>query len=129
MGAPKKRSIEMAEERDRIRRLCDPVGFLASVMSGKPVAVLDYEGEPVKYERPTMEHRIVAGRELLKKLLPDLKAVDLKAEGASGMVLNFHSPIPLPNSRPVHQIEVEAEDIANAARQIEAHVIDEEDDE
>ncbi|WP_227269808.1 hypothetical protein [Roseobacter weihaiensis] len=93
------RREELQDTRERIEREADPIGFLAAIVRGEPVAVRDYEGRLLSTEHPKMEHRVVAARELARKIAPDMKAIEVDAtEG--GMTINFISPIPLPNSQP-----------------------------
>ena len=94
-------------------READPIGFLSDVMRGKPIEELDWEGEFVGYARPSMDHRVVAARELLKKVVPDLKSVDVTAADNAGITFNFESPIPLPHSQPVKTITVDADAAAD----------------
>jgi hypothetical protein len=93
------RAAEAAMDRERIAREADPVQFLADVMNGKPVVELDWEGDPMGFARPTMDHRMVAADRLLKKLVPDLKAVEATDPGSSQVTFVFNSPIPLPGSQ------------------------------
>jgi len=116
------RKVELAMDRERIMREADPIRFLADVMKGKPVEELDWEGEVIGYARPNMDHRVVAARELLNRVVPTLKSVDVNSAGDSRVRFVFNSPIPLPHSRPgmieapkeieadLDQITVELED-------------------
>ena len=81
-----------------------------------------------------MDHRIVAARELLKKIVPDLKALDVAAAQCAGITFTFESPIPLPNSQPTNQLTVSAEAAANQLagvlrHQIEDAIVEVDDDE
>ncbi len=116
-------------ERERILTQFDPIGFLGSVMLGEPQALRDWEGAQIGTVQPGMDHRMSAATVLAKKAIPDLKSVDISSSG-EGLVLTLANPLPLPGSlRPVDQVEVAPEQIAQLARQIEdAVVLEDEDD-
>ena len=118
------RKVELALDRERITREADPIGFLSAVMKGLPVEELDWEGELIGYARPGMDHRIVAARELLKKIVPDLKAVDVTATAGAGLTFVFESPIPLPNSQPTRQLTVSADAAADQFAGVLRHNIE-----
>lgn len=101
------RKVELALDRERIMK-ADPISFLSDVMAGKPVEELDWEGEVIGFQRPTVDHRVVAARELLKKVVPDLKSVDVTADGGAGVTFQFHSPVALPNSQQKLQADPDA---------------------
>jgi hypothetical protein len=56
---------------------------------------------------------VVAARELLKKVVPDLKSVDVTSADNAGITFKFESPIPLPHSQPLNQLTVDADEAAN----------------
>lgn len=84
--------------RDEITRRFNPIEFLGAVMNGEPVAELDWEGHVIKYARPTMDHRVTAAKELLARVAPTLKAVDVNAAGDGTVSFTFVSQVELPNS-------------------------------
>lgn len=84
--------------RDEITRRFNPIEFLGAVMNGEPVAELDWEGHVIKYARPTMDHRVTAAKELLARVAPTLKAVDVNATGDGPVSFTFVSQVELPNS-------------------------------
>jgi len=118
------RKVELALDRERITREADPIGFLSAVMKGMPVEELDWEGELIGYARPGMDHRIVAARELLKKIVPDLKAVDVTTADGAGITFTFESPIPLPNSQPVNELTLPAAAAADQLAGLLRHKIE-----
>ena len=64
-----------------IRSYSDPVGFLEKVCRGLLIECRDADGEDQKataLTRPSMEQRITAATILAKKVLPDVKAVELE---------------------------------------------------
>ncbi len=72
----------------------DPVGFLASVMQGKemfPVYTKDSQGIATKSGTISAdpELRVLAAKTLLGKCVPDLKAVEVKAQVEQTRVLNI----------------------------------------
>lgn len=115
-----KRKEELAADRDRIMREGDPTGFLIAVMKGQPVEELDWAGETIGYARPSMDHRVVAARELLRKVIPDLKSVDVSQTTDTRVRFVFNSPIPLPNSEP-NLIEPTTDTFEADLDQIEVH--------
>ena len=118
------RKVELALDRERITREADPIGFLSAVMKGMPVAELDWEGEMIGHARPAMDPRIVAAREPLKKIVPDLKAVDVTAAEGVGIPFTFESPIPLPNSQPTNQLTLPAAVAADRLAGVLRHQIE-----
>ena len=73
----------------------DPVGFLAAVMQGKemfPVYTKDPEGIATKSGKIAAdpELRVLAARTLLGKCVPDLKAVEIKAQVQQTRVLDIN---------------------------------------
>lgn len=90
-----------AATRERIEAEADPIGFLCRVQQGHPVPKLDENGEVIGYEPVTNEQQLNAAKELLKKVSPDLKAVEVTGGvGGSPIVFQFNSPIAPPNSDP-----------------------------
>ena len=76
-GTPNKdRAATLAE----IRSYSDPVGFLEKVCRGLLVECRDADGNQKSsiLTRPSMEQRITAATILAKKVLPDVKAVELE---------------------------------------------------
>ena len=72
----------------------DPVGFLAAVMAGKemfPVYVKDSEGLATEAGKISAdpELRVMAAKTLLGKCVPDLKAVEVKAQIEERKVLDI----------------------------------------
>ena len=72
----------------------DPVGFLAAVMAGKemfPVYAKDSEGLATKAGNIAAdpELRVMAAKTLLGKCVPDLKAVEVKAQIEEKKVLDI----------------------------------------
>jgi len=92
------RAEQLQQDRDRIRR-SDPIGVLIAVAQGKPLAKLDWEGGIIDFERPSMDHRIVAARELVKKIAPDLRSVDVTANEGAGLTFIIDTSVPLPGSQ------------------------------
>jgi hypothetical protein len=87
-----------AATRKRIEESGDPVGFLISIMNGEPVSKKDADGNVVGYDKPNIDHRINAARELLKKLVPDLKAVEVGTANGEAITFQFQSAVAIPNS-------------------------------
>ena len=77
-----------AVTRERIEESGDPVGFLIKIMNGEALPILDANGEVTGHDLPTIEHRVTAAKELLKKIVPDLKSVEVSGglgrPGAAG---------------------------------------------
>jgi hypothetical protein len=95
--------------RDRIMAEADPLGLLIDIAAGRPIAELDWDGEVLGHLRPPAEMRMAAIMALQKKVVPDLKPVDADAiEG--GTVIQFVSPVPLPNSAPPALTVIEDDD-------------------
>jgi hypothetical protein len=88
---------EIESDRDRIRWIADPVGFLSKIVKGDPVATYDWEGHVIGYDRPTIDHRTMAAKALLDKIAPSLKSIDMHADTENTMTFVFQSPVPLPN--------------------------------
>jgi|SRR5579863_7378716 len=66
--------------RERIMQEADPIGLLISVVNGESVktATLDDNGRTIEAEvLPTLDQRLDAAQFLAKKLLPDLKAIEM----------------------------------------------------
>ncbi len=77
-GTPNK---DRAATLEAIRTYSDPVGFLEKVCRGLLIECRDADGEDQKataLTRPSMEQRITAATILAKKVLPDVKAVELE---------------------------------------------------
>ena len=76
-GTPNK---DRAATLEAIRTYSDPVGFLEKVCRGLLVECRDAEGDQKSsiLTRPSMEQRITAATILAKKVLPDVKAVELE---------------------------------------------------
>ena len=76
-GVPNK---DRAATLEAIRTYSDPVGFLEKVCRGLLVECRDAEGDQKSsiLTRPSMEQRITAATILAKKVLPDVKAVELE---------------------------------------------------
>ena len=109
-----KKKDEIAQDRERIRKVADPVGFLSKIVRGEPVAVYDWEGHVLSYDRPTIDHRATAAKALLDKIAPSLKSIDLHADTESTMTFVFQSPVPLPNGMGVtNQLTIDAHEVGN----------------
>jgi hypothetical protein len=109
-----KKKDEIAHDRDRIRKVADPVGFLSKIVKGDPVATYDWEGHVIGYDRPTIDHRTNAAKALLDKIAPSLKSIDLHADTESTMTFVFQSPVPLPNGMGVtNQLTIDAHEVGN----------------
>jgi hypothetical protein len=67
-------------DRDRIRK-ADPIGFLIKVMAGEPLPVVDVEGNVIGWERVDAVGRAATADRLLKRIVPELKSVELNSEG------------------------------------------------
>ena len=63
------------ELRNRILNESDPVGFLMNVMNGEPMSQL-IDGQ-MTLSVPDARLRVEAAKHLLKKVMPDLKAVEV----------------------------------------------------
>jgi hypothetical protein len=94
-GVPNKAN---AATRKRIEESGDPVGFLINIMNGNPVPKLDADGNIVGYDKPNIDHRVTAAKELLKKLVPDLKAVEVGTANGEAITFQFQSAVAIPNS-------------------------------
>ncbi len=120
------RRAQLAEDRDRIRREADPVGFLSQVAKGMPVGVLNWEGNLVELERPTLDHRITAARDLLSRITPSLKAVEVDMNGSTEQQIKVLVNFPLPGSQIGHSpVEIDHDElIDHAAKQIGHNIED-----
>lgn len=116
---------ELAFDRAEIMRTANPVKFLADIMNGKPVAIRDWEGGIIRWEEADMNHRVVAAKELLGRVVPTLKAVDVN-EQSGAVSVTFVSPIPLPNGTTADTMSLASP--GDLGDQIENAVILEEDD-
>ena len=77
-GTPNRSTVQT---RERIRKLADPIGFLADVMDGKRMSAAGESGDAKKtWCYPTLAQRVQASETLLKKLLPDLRATELTGD-------------------------------------------------
>lgn len=113
--------------RDRIRT-ADPIGFLIAVIRGEPLPVLDRSGAITGYERVEAPVRVAAAERLLRKIVPDLKAVDISGDGG-GITFRIESPFALPGSDRSGQIDMTmtTNELARL-RQIEVAEDDDDDD-
>jgi hypothetical protein len=92
---------QQAEQRQRIMK-ADPIGFLLDVMAGKPLPVLGVDGEIVSWERVDAVGRAAAADRLLKRVLPELKAVEMTT-GEGGVTFTLTAPFAVPcSARPAH---------------------------
>jgi len=98
MSEAVRRKNELAFQRSRILTEGDPVAFLIGVMKGKPVAKLDWDENIIAVETPTLDHQMTAAKELLARVAPTLKAVDVNATGDGPVSFTFVSQVELPNS-------------------------------
>ena len=119
-GVPNKST---AATRKRIEESGDPVGFLISIMNGEPVSKLDADGNIVGYDKPNIDHRISAARELLKKLVPDLKAVEVGTANGEAITFQFQAAVALPNSAAKQALPV-VEAVADAVVEEVVHADD-----
>lgn len=94
-GVPNKTT---AATRERIENEADPIGFLARVVAGLPLPVLDHDGNIKQYDQPSAEQRINAAKMLANKLCPDVKSVEFNAPGVESVVFQLNTPIPPPYS-------------------------------
>ena len=81
-GIPNKISVAT---RERIQREADPIGFLIDVANGKAIkAAFPSKDDGTKTGTvqiyPTLDQRIEAAQYLGKKLMPDLKAIEMSGE-------------------------------------------------
>jgi hypothetical protein len=80
-GTPNKTSLAT---RERILREADPIGFLISISKGKPVKVGPASGDGAGKKEakgyPSLDQRMQAAVTLAKKIMPDLKAVEVSGE-------------------------------------------------
>ncbi len=123
---------EIATDRERIRKIADPVGFLSKIVKGDPVATYDWEGHVIGYDRPTIDHRTTAAKALLDKIAPSLKSIDMRADTESTMTFVFQSPVPLPNGMgETNQLTIDAhavgDQLGSAANRL-VHAVAAEDD-
>ena len=97
-GVPNKTN---AATRERIEKEADPVGFLINIMNGQPMPIYDKDGKEAGHQMPTAEHRVSAAKDLMKKIAPDLKAVEHSGDMSGGpVVFQVVSAINPPNSSP-----------------------------
>ena len=69
--------------REWIMRQGDPLHFLIGVMNGDRFTAAPEEGSRKKsWAYPTMDQRLSAAQALAKKVVADMKSVDISAEGA-----------------------------------------------
>ena len=90
-------------DRDRIRT-ADPIAFLIAVIRGEPLPVRDQSGAITGYERVEAAVRVAAAERLLRKVVPDLKAVDITGDGGS-VTFRIETPFALPGSHRPELIE------------------------
>ena len=90
-------------DRERIRA-ADPIAFLIGVIRGEPLPVRDLTGTITSYERVDAPVRVAAAERLLRKIMPDLKAVDISGDGA-GITFRIETPFALPGSHRPEQID------------------------
>ena len=82
LGAKNKNTSERELDRLRIRGESDPIGFLMKVCKGEPIEVYEeVEGKYTKvFKAPTLSEMKSAAETLAKKILPDLKAMEVEIE-------------------------------------------------
>ena len=114
-------------DRDRIRA-ADPIAFLISVVRGEPLPVRDQSGAITGYERVEAPVRVAAAERLLRKIVPDLKAIDITGDGGA-ITFRIETPFALPGSHRPNQIEatIRTEELARL-REIDIAEIDDGDD-
>ena len=125
------RTAQLAEDRRRIQDEADPIGLLTEIAKGKPISILDWEGEIVGVDRPTIDHRVTAARELLRKIVPDLRSVDVTANEGAGITFVFDTAgVPLPGSQraPIDADQVLDQVSGHLMKSIEDAVIEDDDD-
>lgn len=91
-GVPNK---DRAATLEAIRTYSDPVGFLESVCRGLLIECRDTDGKDQKatiLTRPSMEQRITAATILAKKVLPDVKSVELEVTDNTVTIQVFKHP-------------------------------------
>jgi len=76
---------------ERINRRADPLGFWCDVSNGKPVRVAG-RGKGAIMHQPTPEQVFEAKRLLLRKIMPDLRAVEGAVE-VSAVITRVESVI------------------------------------
>ena len=71
-------------------RKADPIEFLCKVVNGDRFTAAPEEGSRKKsWAYPTMEQRLHAASILSKKIMADMKSVDLSADGGSPFVFQW----------------------------------------
>jgi hypothetical protein len=103
------------ELRQRIIK-ADPISFLIDVMQGRPLPVRDITGNVVSYERCDPVARAAAADRLLKRILPELKSVDLSATGGGGVTFVLSTSFPVPGGD--RQLAMTGESLATGLHQL-----------
>lgn len=90
-GTPNK---DRAATLEAIRTYSDPVGFLEKVCRGLLVECRDADGDQKSsiLTRPSMEQRITAATILARKVLPDVKSVELEVVENTVTIQVFKHP-------------------------------------
>ena len=84
-GSPDAKRVATQE---RIAKLADPLGFWLRVAKGRPVMVeAGRRGKPKVMHQPTLEHVFQAQERLLRKIIPDLKGLEMAGEGGGALVV------------------------------------------
>lgn len=121
------REGEVQTDRQRIRE-ADPIGKLIHLMEGKGLMLKDAAGAPRSMKYATLEQIITIANTLLRKTVPDLKTVDIKANDGEGVTFTFLSKVPLPHNPQADAIEHMKTVATDLAEQIQEAVIVDEDE-
>ena len=90
-GTPNKARAATVE---RIQREADPLGFLCNVCRGVRMEAADGPGAKKRtFWYPTGEQRISAAQTLARKVLPDMKAVELAGPNGEPMISHIERVI------------------------------------
>lgn len=93
------REAQRAEDEQRLRDEAAPIELHTLIAEGMSVAQVDWEGNTVGLERPGRDHLVTAASELLKKVLLDLRSVDVTVAEDFGNTFLFDSyDVPLEES-------------------------------
>ena len=92
----------------KIIEVADPLRFLADVVNGQAFRAPDENGV-YAYTRPTLDQRIQAARYLAGKILPDLRAIDLKSVSDGTLNISLVSYIDRPTPTPALEAASDAD--------------------
>ena len=83
-----------AMTREYITREADPVDFLCRVCRGLQFEAAPAPGEKKRMVSPTLEMRLSAATTLARKVLPDMKALELAGDAAAPITVRINLGAP-----------------------------------